>query len=136
MIDNNFLTGAREIRKNYLKIINDLKEYEIEIKKLSDFLFEKADFFKTLQKEKIEKGKNEADFFDVCNTLVKEMNIIELEEGKVAKKINELNNKLELLKSEELNLYNAIKKRYPKLSDEEIKTEINIAIKDLNNLPM
>jgi chromosome segregation ATPase len=130
MIDKVFLNSAVEIRKRYNTIMSDLSEYEKEIKKLSNFLFEKADVFKNLQENEIKNGTTEQEFKIVVDRILAEIQHIEDEEIKITKKIDSLNINMDVLRKEEENLYQVIKRRYPKLTDDQIKSEIAYAIKD------
>jgi hypothetical protein len=131
MIDNNLLQSAREIRKKYLSIMSDLSLYEKEVKRLSDFLLEKAKVFKDInEKDLNEKGSKEQ-LLIITQKIVNEIQEIENEENKITERVNVLNEGLVKLQKEEEFLYQTIKKRYPDLSDENMKSEVAIAIKDL-----
>jgi hypothetical protein len=131
MIDNNLLQTAREIRKKYLSIMSDLSLYEKEVKRLSDFLLEKAKVFKDInEKDLNEKGSKEQ-LLIITQKIVNEIQEIENEETKITERVGLLNEGLVKLQKEEEFLYQTIKKRYPDLSDENMKSEVSIAIKDL-----
>jgi hypothetical protein len=131
MIDNNLLQTAREIRKKYLSIMSDLSLYEKEVKKLSDFLLEKAEVFKDINEKDLNTKGSKEQLLIITQKIVNEIQEIENEETKITQRVNVLNEGLVKLQKEEEFLYQTIKKRYPDLSDENIKSEVSIAIKDL-----
>jgi hypothetical protein len=53
------------------------------------------------------------------------MSELEVESIKLTSKIDPINKKIENLKRDELQLYEAIKKKYPDLSDDDMKKEIH-----------
>jgi chromosome segregation ATPase len=131
MIDNQLLQSAREIRKKYLSIMGDLGDYEKEIKKLSNFLLEKADVFKKMNDKDLNQKGDKDQLLVITQKIVNEIQEIENEEEKISKRIESLNEGLVKLQQEEEILYQSIKTRYPNLSDEKIKSEVSNAIKDL-----
>jgi len=131
MIDHNLLQTAREIRKKYLSIMSDLSLYEKEVKKLSDFLLEKSEVFKDINEKDLNTKGSKEQLLIITQKIVNEIQEIENEETKITQRVNVLNEGLVKLQKEEEFLYQTIKKRYPNLSDENIKSEVSIAIKDL-----
>lgn len=131
MIDIQLLNSAREIRKKYLSIMSDLGDYEKEIKNLSNFLLEKAEIFKNIQDKDLNVKGSKEELLKITTKIVAEIQNIEDEEIKITKRIENLNEGLNKLKIEEENLYITIKDRYPKLTDNEIRNEVNNVIKDL-----
>jgi chromosome segregation ATPase len=131
MIDRQLLQSAREIRKKYLSIMGDLSDYEKEIKKLSNFLLEKAEVFKNMNEKDLNQKGSKDQLLVITQKIVNEIQEIENEEEKISKRIESLNEGLVKLQQEEEVLYQTIKKRYPNLSDEKIKSEVSDTIKDL-----
>lgn len=131
MIDRQLLQSAREIRKKYLSIMGDLSDYEKEIKKLSNFLLEKAEVFKNMNEKDLNKKGSKDQLLVITQKIVNEIQEIENEEEKISKRIESLNEGLVKLQQEEEVLYQTIKNRYPNLSDEKIKSEVSDTIKDL-----
>ena len=131
MIDRQLLQSAREIRKKYLSIMGDLSDYEKEIKKLSNFLLEKAEVFKNMNEKDLNQKGSKDQLLVITQKIVNEIQEIENEEEKISKRIELLNEGLLKLQQEEEVLYQTIKKRYPSLSDEKIKSEVSNVIKDL-----
>jgi len=131
MIDRQLLQSAREIRKKYLSIMGDLGDYEKEIKKLSNFLLEKAEVFKNMNEKDLNQKGSKDQLLVITQKIVNEIQEIEKEEEKISKRIESLNEGLVKLQEEEEVLYQTIKNRYPNLSDEKIKSEVGNVIKDL-----
>jgi chromosome segregation ATPase len=131
MIDRQLLQSAREIRKKYLSIMGDLSDYEKEIKKLSNFLLEKAEVFKNMNEKDLNQKGSKDQLLVITQKIVNEIQEIEKEEEKISKRIESLNEGLVKLQEEEEVLYQTIKQRYPNLSDEKIKSEVSNEIKDL-----
>ena len=111
--------------------MTDLGDYEKEIKKLSNFLLEKADVFKNMNEKDLNQKGSKEQLLVITQKIVNEIQEIEKEEEKISKRIESLNEGLVKLQEEEENLYNIIKNRYPKMTDEKIKSEVGNAIKDL-----
>lgn len=131
MIDSQLLSSAREIRKKYLSIMSDLSVYEKEIKNLSNFLLEKAEIFKNIQEKDLNSKATKEELLKITSKIVTEIQNIEDEEIKITKRVEVLNEGLNKLKVEEDNLYKTIKNRYPSLTDDQIKSQVNNVIKDL-----
>ena len=131
MIDKHLLYTAREIRKKYLSIMNDLGDYEKEIKSLSNFLLEKAEVFQKMQDNELAKKGSKEELLMITQKIVGEIQKIEDEEVKITKRVEALNDGLLKLQKEEEVLYQTIKKRYPSLTDDDIKSQISREIKDL-----
>ena len=131
MIDKHLLYTDREIRKKYLSIMNDLGYYEKEIKSLSNFLLEKAEVFQKMQDNELAKKGSKEELLMITQKIVGEIQKIEDEEVKITKRVEALNDGLLKLQKEEEVLYQTIKKRYPSLTDDDIKSQISREIKDL-----
>ncbi len=111
--------------------MGDLGDYEKEIKKLSNFLLEKAEVFKNMNEKDLNQKGSKDQLLVITQKIVNEIQEIEKEEEKISKRIESLNEGLVKLQEEEEVLYQTIKKRYPNLSDEKIKSEVGNVIKDL-----
>ena len=111
--------------------MGDLSDYEKEIKKLSNFLLEKAEVFKNMNEKDLNQKGSKDQLLVITQKIVNEIQEIEKEEEKISKRIESLNEGLVKLQEEEEVLYQTIKQRYPNLSDEKIKSEVSNAIKDL-----
>lgn len=125
MIDPSLIESAKIIRKEFLKLNSNLDIYNTEVKKLADFLLEKVEKITEYKDNKISKIKSKDDLSEVVSHLVVEIQSIEDEEERLRRKVEEINTKIEKLRIDEKNLYDAIKKRYPNLTDKQIVQEIH-----------
>lgn len=127
MIDQHFIDSAVEIRKEWVKLMNSLESYQIQIDRAQRIISEK--------KQEVEEfGKRKLSMKD---PIVKEFleNIfdqVEYQTNIIESKIKPLNDDIEKLKKEENILYTEIKKKYPNFSDEKLKGIIWEYIKYIN----
>ena len=125
MIDERFIISAREIRKQYSQLSQELQNSNDTIKLLAEYLSEKVgeldDFKKTLNG----KVKTKDQLIDFSKKILFKISEIEEKEKSLTKKINDINNGLENLRKEEVILMNKIKEKYPERSNQEIKTEVH-----------
>ena len=125
MIDERFIISAREIRKQYSQLSEELQNSNDTIKLLAEYLSEKVgeldDFKKTLNG----KVKTKDQLIDFSKKILFKISEIEEKEKSLTKKINDINNGLESLRKEEVILMNKIKEKYPEKSNQEIKTEVH-----------
>jgi chromosome segregation ATPase len=124
MIDQQLIESARQIRKRYLKAMSDLGIYEQDVRNLANFLQEKSKVFEKIKDVELKKKPSKEELEKVTRLIVDEITSIEDEEQKILKKVESINVEMGKLQKEEEVLYQTIKKRYPKLSDKEIKEEI------------
>lgn len=125
MIDKQIIDSAKIIRKLYLETTKNVEDYESDLKKLVNFLKEKMANLEKLKHSKLKKGQEQNQIDKLVSDILKELNSIEEEEKRLSAKIKKMNESLDKLKKDELALYNVVKERYPKLSDEQIKKEIH-----------
>jgi len=120
MIEEPLIESARIIRNKFNSLNETLVKYESDVKKLATYFFKISDDLKN-----IESGLSKNDTLEsIKDKVILKLNDLEMESNKVCDKINKVNIELEKLKKEELDLYKVIKKRYPLLSDDAIKLEI------------
>jgi len=124
MIDNQLIESAKNIRKTFLRMTNQLSVYETEVKDLINFLQEKIQILQNYNNNDVRKMKTNEDLNKVTKSILKEIEEIEAAEQKLQNKIGKINKEIEKLSNEEVVLYKTIKERYPNLSDVEIKREI------------
>lgn len=124
MIDNQLIESAKNIRKTFLRMTNQLSVYETEVKDLINFLQEKIQILQNYNNNDVRKMKTNEDLNKVTKSILKEIEEIEAAEQKLQNKIGKINKEIEKLSNEEVILYKTIKERYPNLSDVEIKREI------------
>jgi len=118
MIDESFIKAAIKIRREYLKLTNNLNFYK---RKAEDVIENLEDIV-----NKIEKIQQETENQKVTNNdaivvqLTKLLTDIESEGRAVESLIDPLNKEIEKLGLEEQELWRNIKNKYPNLSDEDI----------------
>jgi predicted nucleic acid-binding Zn-ribbon protein len=118
MIDESFIKAAIKIRREYLKLTNNLNFYK---RKAEDVIENLEDIV-----NKIEKIQQETENQKVTNNdaivvqLTKILTDIESEGRAVESLIDPLNKEIEKLGLEEQELWRNIKNKYPNLSDEDI----------------
>ena len=126
MIDKNFINNAIIIRNEFISLIKSLEKYETEAKNLSMF-YNKIANEMSAYKESLDQIN---DVQKIQKYLLGKMNELEVESQKLSSKITPINDRIEKLRKEEEILYNKIKEKYPKLSDDEIKKELSKHIKE------
>ncbi len=130
MIQEIFLRRAVNIRKNYLNITRDISSYEKAMTHIVKVIDEKHKELIEI-KNKIDESKIHT--ADLAKTeLLRVMMELEEESNSVESYINSLTEKMDVLKKEELDLFRDIRQRYPELSDNQIKSEVQEYIKKLN----
>ena len=124
MIDNQLIDNAKRIRQEYLMLMESLGKYEKDIRDLSKFLLDTTEDLKKYNKTIVSKIKSKQDISEVVKYLVSKIGEIETEEIKLTYKVQDVNKKIEQLNKDEETLYLTIKSRYPNLSDDNIKKEV------------
>ena len=124
MIDSQIIESSKAIRKKYLELVRQLNYYQEELRKLSEFLEEKVNEFKRIQDEEFKNKPTKDEINRVLVLIVKEIEEIEINERRLNKKFESLNNDLEQLQREEEILHKTIKARYPHMNDNQIRYEI------------
>jgi tetrahydromethanopterin S-methyltransferase subunit B len=123
MISEIYLKRAYTIRKEYLKVRNDIESYENVAKDLINSLEDrKSDF------EKIVSDLNSNKFINPESAKIKLTEVIMVMEedmNRIEKSVNNLNGRIDKLKIDEQNLYSELKRSYTDLNDDEIKKSIN-----------
>ena len=130
MIQELYIKRAIKIRKEYLKLVNEISSYEQIAKDLitaiSDRKSDLENLLKELQSNKIS-NPNTAQ-----NKLSEIMIKTEDDMNKIDTTINSLNLKMDKLREDEVYLYKEIKNTHFDLSDEEIKKYIQEKLKKEN----
>lgn len=123
MIDEFFLKSAINIRREYLKISNNMDLYQKRAKEVVNILEETISKIENIQKENkknpnISTEKNMNDLLEILKNVE--------EEGKRLESLVEpINKSIEKLSKEEVILYEKIKEKYKNLTDEAIVKEIS-----------
>lgn len=118
MIDKFYIDVAKRIRKDFIKLTDELNDYESMVGGLADR------FKKTSEDMKSLVGKKNSESSNLVNEVMSRMTMLEEESNKVTKYIDDINKKIEKLRDEEISLYDKIKSSYPRMSDDDIKGEI------------
>lgn len=131
MIQELYLKKSLNIKKDYLKVVNDIERYENIAKDLSLSIENRTKELELLLSNLNAGSISNAEVAkqELHNIMVQtedDMNKVELS-------IDSLNIRIEKLKEDELSLYKEIKQTYFQLTDDEIRKEINEYIK-LQNL--
>jgi chromosome segregation ATPase len=128
MISKVYIDAAIQIRDEFIDTQNKLGIYEKELSNISSKIEKNIKSLLSL-KEDILSTSSGLNKEEVNKKILEEMEIIEGEGNKYSKLITPLSDKIEELHKREDALYNDIKERYPKLSDDDIITELRKYIK-------
>lgn len=130
MIQEFLLKKALNIRKEYIRITNDISVYENMVSGILKSLSKNSEELEDLKTKIDEKKVTDVEF--AKNEMLKIILDLEQESNRTGEHINNLNKKIENLKKQELDLYREIKEKYPEMSDERIKQEVQNYIKNLS----
>lgn len=121
MIHQSYVDSARNIRHQFRKTQNELLTYQSDVEKLADEFTESAkkvqNIGEDIKKDKLSVKEIELGFMNVLNSLDDKYKVL-------FDKIEKINSEIEFLKKQEIELYQILKERYPSLTDEELKQEI------------
>lgn len=118
MIDESYIKAAIKIRRQYLKLTNNLNFYKRKAEDVISNLQDILDKIEKIQKEaEVQKNTNND---SIVVQLTKILADIEAEGRVVESLIDPLNQEIEKLGIEEQELWRNIKSKYPNNSDEEI----------------
>ena len=130
MIQELYLKRSVKIRKEYLKIVNDINRYDKIAKDLISSLTgrtsELEELLKSLNENKI--SNPEAAKQELHNIIMQ----AEDDMNKVDLSIDALNKQIENLQKDELSLYREIRQTYFNLTDEEIRNQVQDHLRKLN----
>jgi len=118
MIDESFIKAAIKIRREYLKLTNNLNFYKRKAEDVIENLEDIVTKIENIQQETENQSitNNDAVVFQLTKLLTD----VESEGRAVESLIDPLNKEIEKLGLEEQELWRNIKNKYPNLSDEEI----------------
>ena len=118
MIDESFIKAAIKIRREYLKLTNNLNFYKRKAEDVIENLEDIVTKIESIQQETENQSitNNDAVVFQLTKLLTD----VESEGRAVESLIDPLNKEIEKLGLEEQELWRNIKNKYPNLSDEEI----------------
>lgn len=118
MINEFFLQSAVNIRRQYLKISNNMELYHNKAKDVVDTLESSVKKLEEIQ-EKVKNDNNMSAEKSISHIL-KVINDVEQEGKRLEELVDPMNKEIEKLSKEENELYRKIKEKHPDLSDEQI----------------
>jgi len=130
MIQEFLLKKALNIRKEYNKITKDINVYENMVSGVLKSLGKNSEELEDLKKKIDDNKVTDVEF--AKSEMLKIILDLEQEANRTGEHINILNKNIEDLRKQELDLYREIKEKYPEMSDEQIKKEIQDYIKNLS----
>jgi hypothetical protein len=124
MIDKRYIESAKQIRSEYLRLNEELNRYQDDVKELGEFLLRKVDELKNFNDKEIKKAKTKDELSQVTKVLVSNLTEIEDKEKIIGSKVNDINKKIERLKKDEIVLYNILREKYPEMTNEQLRDEV------------
>ena len=119
MIDENFVQAAIKIRRQYLKLMNNMEMYRGKAKKMVNNLDSIVDRLQNIQVE-LNKEKSEVTADGAINEVQKILKEVDNEGKTLEDSINPLNNEIEKLALEEEELWRLIKEKHYNVPEVEI----------------
>lgn len=126
MISENLLQSAVNIRRQYLKISNNMALYHKRAQEIVTTLEDSVKKLESLQ-ESIEKDKNTS-AEDSINKILNIIKDVEDEGQRLEQLVDPMNKEIEKLSKEENELYRMIKEKHSNLSDDEIINIVQIRL--------
>ena len=132
MISEKFLIKAANIRRDYLKLTNDIDSVEKKIKSIVSFIEGQQDRLDDI-KNKVEKGdiKSKESFAEKALMVIMDL---EKETASYEAGVDDVNKKIEKLREDEISLFSELKTKYSNIPDKELKIKINEYLKSQNLL--
>ena len=128
MIDEKFLIAAVNIKKTYIRLLNNLNLYESKAKETLEKLNSLYDKLGVLEKD-IKKPENmNNENYSSVNEVLKILNELESEGVKLKAFIDPLNKKIEKLALEEQELYKQICLKHSDMTEDEIVECVRIRL--------
>lgn len=119
MIEERYLKMATNIRRTYLKLVNNLDLYQSKVKDISEKLELTCKKIDDLQNNLKKSGKNYSEK-EGLESLLKIINEVDLEGKRLESFINPINLEIEKLSKEESELYRQIVEHHVNLTQEQI----------------
>jgi len=132
MISEKFLIKAANIRRDYLKLNDDINKVENRIKSIVPFIEGQQDKLNDIR-DKVEKGelKSKESFAEKALMIIMDL---EKETSGYEAGVDDVNKKIEKLREDEISLFNELKTKYSNIPDKELKSKINEYLKSQNLL--
>jgi hypothetical protein len=132
MVDEKFLIAAVNIKKTYIRLLNNLNLYEIKAKETLEKLNSLYDKLGVLEKD-IKKPENlNNENYSAVNEVLKILNELESEGVKLKAFTDPLNKKIENLALEEQELYKQICMKHSNMTEDEIVECVRIRLEKEN----
>jgi hypothetical protein len=132
MIDEKFLLAAVNIKKTYIRLLNNLNIYEVKAKETLEKLNSLYDKLGVLEKD-IKKPENiNNDNFSPAQEILKILDELENEGKKLKAFTDPLNKKIEGLALEEQELYKQICMKHSDMTEDEIVECVRIRLEKEN----
>lgn len=121
MIDEKYLQMAINIRRTYLKLINNLDLYKAKAAQVSNKLEETMSKLDTIQNDLSKKDKtSKTNDNEILSRLLKIIDEIEEEGKRLENLVDPINSEIEKLSKEEIELYRLIVEHHPNLTEDQI----------------
>jgi phage shock protein A len=132
MISEKFLIKAANIRRDYLKLTDDINKVENRIKTIVPFIEGQQDKLNDIR-NKVEKGelKSKESFAEKALMIIMDL---EKETASYEAGVDDVNKKIDKLREDEISLFNELKTKYSNIPDKELKSKINEYLKSQNLL--
>jgi len=124
MINKIYIESAINIRYEFLNLSKKLDTYQKELTNLFSYLEGVSLELQEMSKNEVSKIRSKADATTVTDHIIKKMNEIEAEEQKLIRLITPINDRIDKLRDEEKYLFKQIVEKYPLMTEDEIKKEI------------
>ena len=132
MISEKLLIKAANIRRDYLKLTNDIDSVEKKVKSIVNFLDHQKEKLEDIS-SKVEKGEIKSREYAAEKALMVIMDL-EKEAASYEVGVDDVNKKIEKLREDEIALFNELKSKYSNIPDKELKSIINDYLKSQNLL--
>lgn len=120
MIDEKYLQRAINIRRTYLKLINNMDLYRAKALQVSERLDDTLKKIEQIREDSKADNKKNISNVDLLNRLLKIIDEVEEEGKRLENLINPVNTEIEKLSREEMELYKLIVNGHPSLSEDQI----------------
>ena len=124
MINKIYIESAKNIRYEFLSLSKELDTYQKDLTNLFSYLERVTLELQEMSKNEVSKIRSKADATNVTEHIIIKMNEIEAKEQNLIRLITPINDRIDKLRDEEKYLYNQLKEKYPLMTEDEIKKEI------------
>ena len=128
MIDDNFVQAAIKIRREYLKLTNNLNFYKTQANRVIDNLQDIINKLEEVANNSVSEPNTEA----TSVRLLEVLKMLEMEGKNINELIDPLNSEIEKLAVEESELWRKIKAKHSEVRDEQIVDYIKVKLSEQN----